>query len=128
MRLRNIIAASVISVSAAAGLAAPAYAAAPLKADACSLHVSIAHPHARQEETLTAATTAGGTTVRVRIRYKTVSHLWTFTTAAASARASRTFGVGRPSPGWKVTLAGAVTAAPEGYRTGAVCATSFTPR
>jgi len=125
VRIGNIIAAGVITVSAAAGLAAPAYAA-PLRADECSLRVSIAHPHARQEETLTAATTAGGTSVRVRIRYKTVSHTWTLTTGAG-ARAVHRFGVGRPAPGWKVTLAGTVTAAPEGYRTGAACETSFTP-
>jgi len=123
-----MIAAGAVSAFAVAGLAAPAHAAPQsLKADKCSLHVSVARPRAGQEETLTVATTAGGTAVRVRIRYRTVSHTWKFTTSA-SARATRKFGVGRPTPGWKVTLAGIVTGAPKGYRTGAACGTSFTPR
>lgn len=128
LKLGTAALAAVISLTAAAALGGPASAASQApRADRCSLHVSIPHPHARQTEKLTAVTTAGGTTVRVRIAYKTVSHVWRLKTSA-SRRAAHSFGVGRPTKGYEVTLKGTVTAAPRGYRTGAACATSFTPR
>jgi hypothetical protein len=133
MKMRNVIIAGGVSLFAAA-LASPAYAApggtaqaAALKVDKCSLHVSIAHPVARDTETLTVTSTAGKTTVRVKIRYKTVSHTWNIVTAA-STKATYRFGVGDPTKYYKVTLAGTVTAVPKGYRTGATCSTSFVPK
>ena len=89
--------------------------------------MSIARPVAGQHETLTVTTTAARTAVQVKIRYKTVSHTWKFTTGS-SRKAAYRFGVGHPTPSYKVTLAGKVTAVPKGYKAGATCATSFVPR
>ena len=126
MKLRNLIAAGIVSASAAV-LASPASAAPQAaRADKCSLHVNIAYPRAGQTETLAVTSSAAGTTVRVRISYKTVHHLWTFKTPV-STKVTYEFGVGRPTSGYKVTLTGAVIAVPEGYKTGAVCSTSFVP-
>jgi hypothetical protein len=134
VKLRNSLITSVISVFAVAGLASPALAApvaaaapAALKVDKCSVHVNIAHPVARDTETLTVTSTAGKTTVQVKIRYKTVSHTWKFATPA-STKTTYQFNVGHPTVNYKVTLAGTVVGAPRGYRTGATCATSFVPR
>ena len=131
MKLSSAFVAVPVGLIAIAGLVGPAHAAtqtaATLKADRCSLHVSIPHPKAGQRETLTATTTVGKTTVQVRIKYKTVSHNWTLKTGA-SKRATHVFGVGRPTPNYKVTLSGKVTAAPKGYKIGATCATSFVPK
>jgi hypothetical protein len=116
-------------MSGVAGLAGPAYAAAgpaSLRADKCSLHVNIPHPVALQTETLTVTTTAPRTTVQVKIHYKTVSHTWRFTTPASTKTTFR-FGVGHPTRGFRVTLAGTVIGAPRGYLTGATCSTSFVP-
>jgi hypothetical protein len=126
--IRNALIAGAISVSAVAGLVAPVYGAqaATLKADKCSVHVNIAHPHAGQTETLTVTSTAGKTTVQVKIKYKTVSHTWKYVTPA-STKTTGKFGVGDPTKNYKVTLAGTVTGAPKGYKTGATCATSFVP-
>jgi hypothetical protein len=130
MTLRNVIVAGTISLVAAAGLASPAYAApraaASLSADKCSVHVNIAHPVARQWETLTVTSMAAKTTVQVKIKYKTVTHLWRFTTPS-STKTTYQFGVGRPTRNYRVTLAGTVITAPKGYKTGATCATSFVP-
>ena len=128
MLIRNALIAGAISVSAVAGLVAPVYGAqaATLKADKCSVHVNIAHPHAGQTETLTVTSTAGKTTVQVKIKYKTVSHTWKYVTPA-STKTTGKFGVGDPTKNYKVTLAGTVTGAPKGYKTGATCATSFVP-
>jgi azurin len=128
MKLRTGIAAGLTALSAAALLASPAYAASPpaLKADKCALHVNVPHPVAGDTETLTVASTAAGTTVRVKISYKTVGHTWTFKTPAGKVAAYK-FKVGRPTPEYKVKLAGTVTAAPKGYKAGAVCGTSFVP-
>lgn len=131
MKLRNALIAVPAGVITIAGLTSPAYAvprtADALKADHCSLHINIPHPHAGQRETLTAITTVGKTTVQVKIKYKTVSHTWLLKTAA-NKKATHEFGVGRPTKGYKVTLSGKVTAAPKGYKTGATCATSFVPQ
>jgi hypothetical protein len=128
------MAASSLSLLAVAGLASQAYAApaaaahpATAKADKCSVQVNIAHPVARDYETLTVTSTAGQTTVRVKIKYKTVSHTWTFKTPA-SKKTSYRFNVGHPTVGYRVTLAGTVTVAPKGYKSGATCSTSFVPR
>lgn len=136
VKLRNGTVAGVISVSAAVGLAgvvglaSPAYAApqsaAALRADKCSLRVNIPHPHAGQVETLTVASTAAKTTVRVKIKYKTVSHTWKLTTSA-TAKTTHRFGVGDPTKNYKVTLAGTVVGVPRGYAAGATCSTSFVP-
>jgi len=128
MKLRTAFGAGLISVSAVAGLVSPVYAAqaATLKVDKCSVHVNIPHPHARQTETLAVTSTAPKTTVQVKIKYKTVSHTWRFTTPA-STKTTYKFGVGNPTKNYKVTLAGKVTAVPEGYKTGATCSTSFVP-
>lgn len=128
MKLKNAAVAGLIAVGAAAGLASPAYAAQPAaaKTDKCSVHVNIAHPHAGQHETLTVTSTAGGTTVQVKIKYRTVSHTWKFKTPA-STKTTYSFGVGNPTKNWRVTLAGSVIAAPKGYKTGATCSTSFVP-
>jgi hypothetical protein len=133
VKLRNLLAVGAISLFAAAGLAGPAYAApviatshASLKVDKCSVHVNIAHPVAGNTETLTVTSTAGKTTVQVKIRYKTVSHTWKFATPASTKTTYR-FNVGHPTVGYKVTLAGTVIGAPKGYKTGATCATSFIP-
>ncbi len=133
MRLRNVIGAGSLSVFAVAGLAGQAYPApagaahpATAKADKCSVHVNIAHPVARDYETLTVTSTAAQTTVRVTIKYKTVSHTWTLRTPA-SKKTSHRFNVGHPTVGYRVRLAGTVTAAPRGYKTGATCSTSFVP-
>jgi hypothetical protein len=131
VKFRNAFVAGAISLSAVGGLAGPVYAApqsAALRAaDKCSLHVNIAHPVARQYETLTVVSTAAKTTVQVRIRYKTVSHTWKFTTGGNKKAAYR-FNVGHPTKNYRVTLSGTVTGAPRGYRAGATCATSFVPR
>ena len=129
MKLRNAVVAGLISVSAAAGLASPAYATArPMAAtvDKCSVHVNIAHPHAAQKETLTVTSTAAGTTVQVTIKYKTVTHVWKFKTPT-STKTTYQFGVGNPTKNYKVTLAGKVIAVPAGYQAGATCNTSFVP-
>ena len=130
MKPWNALIAGGVVVSATAGLAGPALAApvaaATAKTDKCSVHVNIAHPVARDYETLTVTSTAGQTTVRVKIKYKTVTHIWTFKTPA-STRTSYRFNVGHPTPYYRVTLSGAVTGAPRGYKTGATCSTSFVP-
>jgi hypothetical protein len=128
VRLRNALVAGGIAVSAVAGLAGPVYTAqaATLKADKCSVHVNIAHPVDGQIETLTVTSTVAKTTVQVKIKYKTVSHTWKFTTPA-STKTTYKFGVGDPTANYKVTLAGTVIAAPKGYATGAACSTSFVP-
>jgi hypothetical protein len=128
VRPRNVIVAGVISMAAVAGLASPAYTAqaSTLKVDKCSLHVNILHPVDRQTETLTVTSTAPTTTVQVKIRYKTVSHTWKFTTPASTKTTYR-FGVGDPTDNYRVTLAGTVTGVPKGYATGSACSTSFVP-
>ena len=133
MKMRNLLISGGISLVAAAALAGPAYAApgtathtAALRADKCSLRVNIAHPVARDRETLTVASTAGKSLVAVHIRYKTVSHTWNIRTAA-NGKAYYGFGVGRPTKYYRVTLNGTVLVAPRGYRTGATCSTSFVP-
>jgi hypothetical protein len=128
VKLGNVLAAGTISLVAAAGLASPAVAATPaaLKADQCSVHVNIAHPVARDYETLTVTSTRARTAVQVKISYKTVTHIWKFITPA-STKTTYQFNVGHPTPGYRVTLAGTVTGAPAGYKTGAGCSTSFVP-
>jgi hypothetical protein len=128
MKIMNAVAAGVLSLGVAAGLASPAYAAQPAaaKTDKCAVHVNIAHPHAGQTETLTVTSTAGKTTVQVKIYYKTVSHTWNIKTPA-QPKATFSFGVGRPTKGYRVVLNGKVTGAPAGYKTGATCSTSFIP-
>lgn len=128
MKRRNVVAAGVVSACAVAGLLSPVYGAqaATLKVDKCALHVNIAHPHAGQKETLAVTSTAPKTTVQVKIKYKTVSHTWKFTTPA-STKTTYQFGVGRPTKNYRVTLAGTVTAVPRGYKAGATCSTSFVP-
>jgi hypothetical protein len=133
MKMRNLLISGGVSLVAAAALAGPAYAApgtvaqaAALKADKCSLHVNIAHPVARDTETLTVDSTAGKSLVAVNIHYKTVSHTWNIRTAA-NGKATYSFGVGRPTKNYRVTLDGTVLVAPRGYRTGATCSTSFVP-
>jgi hypothetical protein len=128
MKLRNSIGAGLISVSAVAGLVSPVYAAqaATLKVDKCAVHVNIPHPHAGQRETLTVTSTAPKTTVQVKIKYKTVSHTWKFTTPA-STKTTYQFGVGNPTKNYRVTLSGTVIAVPKGYKTGSTCSTSFVP-
>ena len=128
MKLRNAIVAGIISVSAAAGLASPAYTAqaATLKVDKCSGHVNIPHPHAAQKETLTVTSTVAGTTVQGTIKDKTVTHVWKFKTPK-STKTTFQFGVGNPTKNFKVNLTGKVTGVPGGYKTGATCATSFVP-
>jgi hypothetical protein len=130
VKLRNGIAAGIVSL-AAAGLASPAYAAtAPAvhrSADNCWLNVNVAHPAARDWETLTVGSAAPRTTVQVHIRYRTVSHTWDITTGR-NGRAVYQFNVGHPTRNWRVTLAGTVVGAPRGYRTGETCVTSFVPR
>jgi hypothetical protein len=129
VKLRNAIVAGLVSVAVVGGLVSPAYAApqaAALKADQCSVRVNIPHPHAGQRETLTVASTAAGTAVQVTIKYKTVTHVWKFATPSA-AKTTYQFGVGRPTKGYKVTLAGKVTASPKGYQAGATCSTYFVP-
>jgi len=133
MKMRNVVIAGGVSLFAAA-LASPAYAApggvaqaAALRSDKCSLHVSIAHPVARDTETLTVTSTAGKSLVAVNIYYKTVSHTWNIVTAARTKTGYKEFGVGRPTKYYRVTLAGTVLVAPRGYKTGATCYTSFVP-
>jgi hypothetical protein len=129
----NVVCAWLLTLGAAAGLASAgpvtAAQAATAKTDKCSVHVNIAHPHAGQTETLTVTSTTGKTTVQVRIKYKTVSHTWNIKTPGSPAkpRAAYSFGVGRPTKGYKVTLNGKVTVAPKGYKAGATCAASFVP-
>jgi hypothetical protein len=128
VRLRNAIVGGTISMAAVAGLVGPVYGAqaSPLKVDKCSVHVNIAHPVARDYETLAVTSTAAKTTVQVKIRYKTVSHTWKFTTGS-NDKAAYQFNVGHPTVNYKVTLAGTVIGAPKGYKTGATCSTSFVP-
>jgi hypothetical protein len=128
MKSRKALVFGVISASVAAGLLAPVYGAqaATLKTDKCSLHVSIAHPHAGQVETLTVTSTAGKTAVQVKIHYKTVSHTWKYTTGVTPKTTGK-FDVGDPTKGYTVKLDGTVTGAPRGYNTGATCSTSFVP-
>jgi hypothetical protein len=117
----NVVCAGLLTLGVAAGLASAgpvaAAQAATLKTDKCSVHVNIAHPHAGQTETLTV------------IKYKTVSHTWNIKTPGSPAKpkAAYSFGVGRPTKGYKVTLNGKVTVAPKGYKAGATCSTSFVP-
>ena len=114
-----------MSLASVGGASIPAHAA-TVKRDGCSLGVSIAHPHARQYETLTVKSTVAGTRVQVKIRYKTVSHTWDFTTSS-SRQVTYRFDVGHPTEDYRVTLSGKVTSAPEGYQHGAACSTSFVP-
>ena len=132
MKLMKAVAAGVISVAGLAGLASPAFAAQPaaaaaVKTDKCAVHVNIAHPVARQYETLTVTSTAPATKVQVHIYYKTVSHTWNFTTPA-STKTTYEFNVGHPTVNYTVKITGKVTGAPRGYAAGATCSTSFVPR
>jgi hypothetical protein len=124
-KLRNMGLVGVISLSAIAGVGIPSHAA-TLRADGCALSVSIAHPHARQYETLTVKSTVAKTRVQVKIKYKTTSHTWNITTAS-NRQGTYRFNVGNPTRNYRVTLAGKVINVPAGYRTGATCGTSFVP-
>jgi len=116
---------AAMSLASVAGAGIPAHAA-TVKRDGCSLGVSIAHPHARQYETLTVKSTVARTRVQVRIRYKTVSHTWDFTTSS-NREVTYRFNVGHPTENYRVTLSGRVTSVPAGYQAGATCSTSFVP-
>ena len=116
---------AAMSLASIAGASVPAHAATPRR-DGCSLSVSIAHPHARQYETLTVKSTVARTRVQVKIRYKTVSHTWDFTTSS-HRQATYRFNVGHPTKDYRVTLSGTVTSVPKGYQPGATCGTSFVP-
>jgi hypothetical protein len=128
MKINRALATGLFSAAAIAGLVGPVHGAqaATLKVDKCAVHVNIAHPHARQTETLAVTSTAPGTTVQVKIYYKTVTHTWKFKTPK-STKTTYKFGVGNPTKGYKVNLKAVVTAVPKGYRTGATCSTSFVP-
>jgi hypothetical protein len=130
VKLRNAVIAGFISVSAVGGLVGPAHAAArpatAAKADKCSVHVNLPRPVALQTETLTVTSTAAETTVQVTIKYKTVTHVWKFKTPK-STKTTDKFGVGHPTPAYRVTISGKVIGAPAGYGTGATCSTSFVP-
>jgi hypothetical protein len=143
VKLRNAVGAGLLSLCAVAGVASPVYAAqaaqpqaaqpqaaqpqAALKVDKCAVHVNIPHPKAGQTETLTVTSTAGKSSVQVKIFYKTVTHTWNFNTPA-STKTTFKFGVGRPTKNYRVNLDGKVTVAPKGYKTGATCTTSFVPQ
>ena len=129
MKLRNAVGAGLLSLFAVAGLAGPVYAAqagqtqavqpqTALKVDKCAVHVNIPHPKAGQTETLTVTSTAGKSSVQVKIYYKTVTHTWNFNTPA-STKTTFKFGVGRPTRNYRVNLDGRGTVAPKGYKTGA---------
>ena len=124
-KLRWAAVVAAMSLASVAGAAIPAHAA-TAKRDGCSLGVSIAHPHARQYETLTVKSTVARTRVRVTIRYKTVAHTWDFTTSG-NRQATYRFNVGHPTEDYRVTLSGRVTSVPKGYQPGATCGTSFVP-
>jgi hypothetical protein len=124
-KLRSVALVGAIALSSIAGASIPAHAV-MLKRDGCSLGVSIAHPHAGQYETLTVKSTVAGTRVQVKIRYKTVSHIWDITTGS-NRQGTYRFGVGHPTRNYRVTLSGEVINAPRGYSTGATCSTSFVP-
>jgi hypothetical protein len=124
-KLRWAAVVAAMSLASVAGASVPAHAATP-KRDGCSLSVSIAHPHARQYETLTVKSTVARTRVHVRIRYKTVSHTWDFTTSS-NRQVTYRFDVGHPTVDYRVTLSGTVTSVPNGYKPGATCSTSFVP-
>jgi hypothetical protein len=55
-----------------------------------------------------------------------VSHTWKFTTPA-STKTTYKFGVGDPARGYPVKLNGSVIGVPKGYKSGAICSTSFVP-
>jgi hypothetical protein len=124
-KLRWAAVVAAMSLASIAGASVPAHAATP-KRDGCSLSVSIAHPHARQYETLTVKSTAAKTRVQVKIRYKTVSHTWDFTTSSNRQMTYR-FNVGHPTENYRVTPSGKVASVPKGYQAGATCSTSFVP-
>jgi hypothetical protein len=123
--LRSVALVAAISLASIAGASIPAHAA-TLMRDGCSLGVSIAHPHASQYETLTVKSTVARTRVQVKIKYKTVSHTWDFTTAS-NRQATYRFSVGHPTRNYRVTLSGVVINAPKGYQAEATCSTSFVP-
>ncbi|HUN33253.1 MAG TPA: hypothetical protein VMU95_14670 [Trebonia sp.] len=124
-KLRNAALVGAVALSSVAGVAIPAHAG-TLKGDGCALHVSIAHPHAGQYENLVVKSTVAKTRIQVKIKYKTVSHTWDFTTGSNRQTTYR-FGVGDPTKNYQVTLSGKVISAPRGYATGAACNTSFVP-
>lgn len=124
-KLRCAALVAAMSLASIAGASIPAHAA-TLKRDGCSLAVSIAHPHASQYETLTVKSTVAKTRVQVKIKYKTVSHTWDFTTAS-NRQATYKFNVGHPTKNYRVTLSGKVINVPKGYQAGATCGTSFVP-
>jgi hypothetical protein len=136
MKVKNAAIAGVVSLAAAAALSSPAYAAtqyhnpnapAHLRSNGCTLSVTDRHPYPREWETLTVQTDAGRSVVDVQINYRTVSHLWTIITNKYGV-GNHTFNVGHPTRRYRVTLFGKVVRSPRGYRTGATCYTSFTPR
>ena len=124
-KLRCAALVAAMSLASIAGASIPAHAA-TLKRDGCSLGVSIAHPHASQYETLTVKSTVARTRVQVKIKYKTVSHIWDFTTAS-NRQSTYRFNVGHPTRNYRVTLSGEVINAPKGYQVKAACSTSFVP-
>ncbi|HVT66994.1 MAG TPA: hypothetical protein VHF26_04535 [Trebonia sp.] len=137
MKFKHLIVTGALSLSAAAGVAAPAYAApgphhpaprpvAAFAVDHCALAVNIARPHAGQVETLTVKSTVPGTTVRVAVRGDAAASA-RYVTTPASRTATEVIRVGvrgrlAPTP---VTVVGTVVRAPWGFRAGDTCATTF---
>jgi len=136
MKVRNVAIAGAISLAAAAALSSPAYATTQhhhpnppshSRPDGCQLSVSNPRPHQGDEETLSVWTQAGRSVVEVQVNFRHNPRVWTIPTDR-NGQAFRDFNVGNAASHRTVTVVGEVIAAPRGYRAGATCYTSFTPR
>lgn len=97
-----------------------------LKADACSLSVGASHPRDYTNENVYVRTSGGYTHVKLTFHYRTTTPSVTVETGRRGHDTYSRY-ISRATPGYRVNVTGKVTAAPRGYRTGATCATSFTP-
>lgn len=135
MKVRNVAIAGAISLAAAAALSSPAYATTQhhhpnppshSRPDRCQLSVSDSRPHPGDVETLSVWTDAGHSVVQVQVNSRH-PRFWVIPTNW-NGQAERDFIVGNGDRHQRVDVVGVVIAAPDGYRTGATCYASYTPR
>jgi hypothetical protein len=129
--LVSAAASAAASTAAAATVGASVLAAVPaqasvLRADACSLSVGAFHPADYTHENVYVHTGAGYTHVKLTFHYRTTTPSVTVETGLRGYDTYSRY-ISGATPGYRVYVNGAVTAAPGGYRTGATCSTSFIP-
>jgi len=125
--LKQILASTAAAATIGGGvLAAVPAQASTLKADACSLSVGALRPKDYTHENVYVHTGRGYTHVKLTFHYKTTTPSVTVETGARGYDTYSRY-ISGATPGYRVNVAGKVTGAPSGYRTGATCSTYFIP-